>query len=73
MNEIATPTSEGCHYSWDFNGTLAEFVSKWDLPFLVLPQIPDKELGTKLRRKPSDPPAVEWAVFISDHPSFQTR
>ena len=75
MNEIATPTSVGCHYEWDFNGTVAAFAELWDMPFLVYPFCPNPEAKKekRLRTKPNDPPATSWAIFITDHPSFQAR
>lgn len=75
MNEIATPTSVGCHYEWEFDGMLSDFAAKWDLPFLVYPYYLDANAdgGRRLRRKPTDLPPTSWLIFITDHPSFQTR
>ena len=75
MAEIATCTSVGCHYEWDFDGMLSDFAAKWDLPFLVYPfcNDPKAEDGVRLRRTPTDPPPTSWIIFITDHPSFQTR
>lgn len=75
MAEIAECVSPGCHYEWDFNGSVADFAAKWDMPFLVYAFCPDPkaEDGKRLRKKPSDPAATEWAIFITDYPSFQAR
>lgn len=73
MNEIATPTSAGCHYTWEFDGMLSDFAAHWDLPFMVYPFFTkDVLVGPRLRQKPSDPPPTEWEIFITDHPNFQT-
>ena len=77
MAEIATCTSVGCHYEWDFDGMLSDFAAKWDLPFLVYPFYPDPREGQAgevlLRRKPTDPPPTSWMIFITDHSNFQAR
>lgn len=72
MDGIATVVEP--KVEWTFNGTIGEFAEKYQLPFLAWPMKgKDEEGNWSIRRDPSDPPPIEWAVYITDYPTFQAR
>lgn len=57
MNRIATVKTP-C-YEWEFEGTIQEFVSRWEAPFLAYPAVEGDQYA--------------WSIFITQYSNFGAR